>query len=138
MGRILVWILLAILVAAVAFIALNFWLNRNSEQEAGATMLVECTEECSQRGQCGITQDDQELTVVLGGLERPLVTEHNVYFTTGLPVSVVESTTRTLQQTNGEEFEQTFSRIEQRNNLGDIIKVGWVADWCVREVEENE
>ncbi len=136
MRKILTWalwiILILILAAVVYFVWTRFFAN--DEEAAGGTVELVCNTECANRGQCGTTVNDPQVQVVLGGLDSPTVDPamHDVFIISGAVVEVRETWTGEVEQANGRRFNETFSRVEFRNNFGDIAKRGWFPDWCIQ------
>lgn len=135
MRRILTWALWLFLILAVIAVAYYAWqyLAGDSEPPAGEQVILTCNTECADRGQCGTAQGEQEAPVVLGGTEGPVVEpkQHDVFFLAGTSVEIKQSMEATLIDTEGREFQHTFSRVEFVNPLGDIAATGWVAEWCI-------
>ncbi len=77
--------------------------------------------------------DERQLPVVLGGKDSPIVEpkQHDVFFLSGTGVEIKGNMEATLKEENGREFQETFSRIEFVNPIGDIAETGWVAEWCI-------
>ena len=137
MRRILTWILWLLLFVALAAVVYFVWtqfFGGDDGETIGTSVVLECTSECAERGQCGLTQDAPQVTVVLGGLDNPIVEpqQHNRFIVSGATVEVKEIRSEKLEQANGRQFDQQFSRVEFRNSIGDIQKTGWFADWCIR------
>ena len=136
MRRLLTYALWVILILAAIAVVIFVWrrFSGGDEDPIGGTVQLECTNDCAAYGQCGSLVDDPGVQVVLGGLESPKVDpgSHNTFFPNLVTVEVRETRNETIEQVNGRQFEQKFTRIEQRNNFGDVIGTGWVADWCIR------
>ena len=99
----------------------------------GSAVILECTAACSEHGQCGTTEESPKVEVVLGGLDGPAVEpqKHDRFMPSGVTVEIKETRTERLEQVNGRQYDQEFSRVEWRNSIGDIQKTGWFADWCI-------
>lgn len=84
-----------------------------------------CSQECSQRGQCGINEDGDEM--VLLSESAPGVVDHDVAAISGTPVSVTQQTELTVVQV------QDGSRIQTPFYLVEVpgARLGWVAGWCL-------
>lgn len=136
MRRVLTWLLWIILVVALAAVIYFVWTQfiSGGNEEVGTSVILECSTACRDYGQCGKTVGPPEVEVVLGGLDQPAVAPntHNRFIPAGVTVEVKETRTERLEQANGRQFDQQFSRVEWRNSIGDIQKTGWFADWCVR------
>jgi hypothetical protein len=97
-------------------------------QQVGEPRRLLCADECRQRGQCGLNQDQQ--LVVLGHRESPHITDHNVFFPDGQEVGMLEIQPRQLQTVLGREpLSVHFYRVTTPDNS----RTGWVAGWCVDE-----
>ncbi len=135
MRRILTWALWIILILAVIGVAFAAWryLTGGSDPPAGEQVIMVCSNDCAERGQCGTTTGEPDILVVLGGKDSPVVEpeQHDIFFPAGASVEIKESMQVTLQEQDGRQFDQTFSRVEFRNPIGDIAEIGWVAEWCV-------
>jgi hypothetical protein len=136
MRKFLTWGLWIILILAIIGIAYYAWTRLFNQPEEAAPEIVTlvCNKECADRGQCGTAQADSERTVVLGGKDGPVVEaeKHDVFFFSESSVEVKESMeVRLAEVEGGEEFSQTFSRVEWLNPMGDITETGWVAEWCI-------
>jgi hypothetical protein len=137
MRRILTWILWILLIVALAAVVYFVWtqfFGGDDEEAVGTIVVLECSSECSERGQCGRTQDAPQVEVVLGGLDGPIVEpqQHDRFIVAGATVEIKETRSEKMEQANGRQFDQQFSRVEFRNTMGDIQKTGWFADWCIR------
>jgi hypothetical protein len=130
----LVWILVIIGLAAVVYFFWARFFAADNELAVGSVATLECTSTCAEHGQCGTTVELPQAKVVLGGLDGPIVEpqQHNQFIPAGVEVTIKDTTSEELKQTNGRQFSQTFSRVEWRNAIGDIQKAGWFADWCVQ------
>lgn len=135
MRRILTWALWITLILIVIGVGYYAWqyLSDDSEPPAGEQVIMVCGTECSERGQCGTAQGEYDAPVVLGGKDGPVVEprQHDVFFLAGTAVEIKDSMEATLVDTDGREFQQTFSRVEFVNPMGDIAETGWVAEWCI-------
>lgn len=135
MRRILTWALWIILILAVIGVAYYAWryLSEDSEPPVGEQVILVCGTVCSERGQCGTAQGEHEAPVVLGGKDGPVVEpeQHDVFFLAGTSVTIKQSMEATLIDSDGREFQHTFSRVEFVNPIGDIAETGWVAEWCI-------
>ena len=138
MRRILTWALWILLIAALAAVIYFVWtqlIADGDEELVGTTVKLVCSAECRDRGQCGRTLEAPQLEVVLGGLDGPAVdaNTHDRFIPAGATVEIRETRTERVEQINGRQFDQSFSRVEWRNNIGDIQKTGWFADWCIEQ-----
>lgn len=134
MRRLLTWGLWIVLIAAVIGVGYAAWRYlANDPPPTGEQVIVTCSTECAERGQCGTTMDERQLPVVLGGKDGPIVEpkQHDVFFLSGTAVEIKDNMEATLKAENGREFQETFSRIEFVNPIGDIAETGWVAEWCI-------
>lgn len=134
MRRILTWALWLILIVGIGAVAYFAWQYfTGDEQPENEQVILVCSEECAERGQCGTSQGEIEAPVVLGGRNGPVVEpqQHDAAFLAGTSAELKESAEVTLVEDGGREFKQTFSRIEFVNPMGDIAESGWVADWCI-------
>lgn len=131
----LLWILLFLALAAAAYFVWTLIFGGDDEEVVGSSVRLECTSECSQHGQCGITVESPKVKVVLGGVDAPIVEplQHDRFILAGVTVEVKETRTEKVEQLNGRQFDQQFSRVEWRNAMGDIQKTGWFADWCIQQ-----
>jgi hypothetical protein len=125
------WIILILVVIGIAFAAWRYLAG--SEPPAGELVILVCSTECAERGQCGTLEGENKAPVVLGGANGPVVEpeQHDVFFLAGTSAEIKENMEVTLVEEGGREFQHTFSRIEFVNPLGDIAETGWVADWCI-------
>jgi hypothetical protein len=136
MRKILTWALWIFLILAVIAVAYFAWTRLISPPDEPAPEIVTlvCSNECAGRGQCGTAQGDGEKPVVLAGKDGPVVepNQHDVFFISGSSVEVKDSMEVMLVEVEGgENFPQTFSRVEWVNPMGDIVQTGWVAEWCI-------
>lgn len=138
MRRILTWILWILLIVALAavvyFVWTQFFGGGDDEEVVGTVVVLECNSECADRGQCGRTVGAPQVAVVLGGLDGPVVApeQFDRFIVAGASVEVKETRSEKMEQANGKQFDQQFSRVEFRNSIGDIQKTGWFADWCIQ------
>ena len=137
MRRILTWLLWVFLFIVLAVVIYWVWTQffaGDEEDVVGSVVKLECTSECAARGQCGTTVESPKVDVVLGGLDAPIVEpkQHDRYIPAGVTVEIKDTRSERLEQVNGRQFDQTFSRVEWRNTMGDVQKTGWFADWCVQ------
>jgi hypothetical protein len=136
MRKIFTWILwfflFVILAAVIYFVWTQFF--GGGEDSAGGTVVLDCNSECAARAQCGTTVNSPQVPVVLGGLDGPVLAAnlHDLFIASGVTVEVQETWTGEVQQADGRTFNEKFSRVEFRNNFGDIQKAGWFPDWCVK------
>ena len=87
---------------------------------------LSCNQTCTDRGQCGTLADGR--AVVLGNLEGPAVTNHNLTFPADTTAVIQAASTNVVETiTNPTRTEQTFYQVI----LNDGSKTGWVAGWCV-------
>ena len=130
----LLWILLIVAAAAVIYFLITRIFGGDDEEAVGSSVRLECTSACADHGQCGTSVESPKVEVVLGGLDAPIVEpqKHDRYIPSGAVVEVKETRTEKLEQLNGRQYDQTFSRVEWRNTIGDIQKTGWFADWCIQ------
>lgn len=95
----------------------------NEETLVGAALLV-CGRECSERGQCG--QSDQGEMVLLNS-EIPATFGHDMAFPEGTMVEIVHKEVRTaVQLSDSELFPVSFYLVNQPEH-----GQGWVAGWCI-------
>lgn len=129
----LLWILLVVILAAVIYFVWTQFISGGNEEVVGNSVVLDCTTACRDHGQCGTTVGPPEVEVVLGGLDQPAVSAetHNRFIPVGVMVEIKETRSEQLEQANGRQFEQGFSRVEWRNTIGDVQKTGWFADWCL-------
>jgi len=137
MRRLLTYALWFVVIVAAIAIIIFIWrrLTVDNQDTVGGTVQLECNDACADYGQCGTLVDEPAVTVVLGGLESPKVDagSQDVFFPNMVTVEIRETREETLEQlSTGRQFQVKFSRIEQRNNFGDVVGTGWVPDWCVR------
>lgn len=131
-------VLIFAVVVAVAVVACGGGENADvvpegeGQQQPGAQpaaqVTLQCSEECSARGQCGKTADGAD--VILLNLEGPAVepTEHDLVVPVNTPVTVQETRPVALvEEATGAQFQHDFHRvfIAQQN------AEGWVAEWCL-------
>ncbi len=130
----LLWILLIVAIAAVVYFVWTQFFGNGAEEAVGSTAVLACTNECAARGQCGTTVESPKVEVVLGGLDGPVVEpqQHDRFIPAGATVEIKETRSEKLEQINGRQFDETFSRVEWRNTIGDIQKTGWFANWCIQ------
>jgi hypothetical protein len=136
MRRILTWILWIILIVALAAVIYFVWVQffgSDDEEAVGSLVILECTSACTEHGQCGTTQESPKVQVVLGGIDEPVVEPlmHDRFILAGVTVEIKEARSEKLEQVNGRQYDQGFSRVEWRNSIGDVQKTGWIADWCI-------
>lgn len=136
MRRILTWILWIVLFIILAAVIYFVWTQffRDGEESAGGTVELVCSADCADRGQCGTMVNSPQAKVVLGGIDSPVLASgmHDQFIISGAVVEVRETWTGQVEQANGRVFSEKFSRVEFRNNFGDIQKTGWFPDWCVK------
>ena len=92
---------------------------------------IECTQECAERGQCGVLPDDRR--AVLANEGRPAVRDHNRFFIDETPVTVREVSDRQLiaardrvpLTVEATPFPHLFYRVEGEG------KNAWVSEWCI-------
>lgn len=127
------WILLIVVFIAVGYFVWTQFFGGDDEEIVGSAVILECTAACSEHGQCGTTEESSKVEVVLGGLDGPVVEpqKHDRFIPSGVTVEIKETRTERLEQVNGRQYDQEFSRVEWRNSIGDIQKTGWFADWCI-------
>ncbi len=138
MRRILTWALWILLIVALAAVIYFVWtqlIADGDEELVGTSVTLVCSAECKDRGQCGRTLESPQLEVVLGGLDGPAVeaNTHDRFIPAGATVEIKETRTEKVEQINGRQFDEDFSRVEWRNNIGDIQKTGWFANWCIEQ-----
>jgi hypothetical protein len=129
------WILLIVALGAVIYFVWTQVITDDEEELVGSSVKLVCSSACRDRGQCGRTLESPQLEVVLGGLDGPAVeaNTHDRFIPAGATVEIRETRTERLEQINGRQFDENFSRVEWRNNIGDIQKTGWFADWCIEQ-----
>ena len=129
----ILWIVLFLIIAAVVYFVWTQF-SGGGEESVGGTVVLDCSSECADRAQCGTTVNSPQAQVVLGGLDGPILAAntHDVFIISGTTVEVKETWTGEVQQANGRKFDEKFSRVELRNNFGDVQKTGWFPDWCVK------
>lgn len=136
MRKILTWILWIILFLILAAVVYFVWTRffGADEESVGGTVVLECNSDCAARGQCGTTVNSPQAMVVLGGIDRPILEagKHDRFIVSGATVEVKETWTGEVEQANGRVTNEKFSRVELRNNFGDIMKTGWFPDWCIK------
>lgn len=137
MRRILTWFLWIFLIVVLAVVIYWVWtqfFGGDEDDAVGSVVTLECTSECAARGQCGTAVETPKVAVVLGGLDAPAVEPQyqNQFIPAGATVEIKDTRSEKLEQANGRQFDETFSRVEWRNSIGDIQKTGWFADWCVQ------
>ena len=137
MRRILTWLLWILLIVALGAVVYFVWtqlFGSDDEEVVGSSVILECTPACTEHGQCGTTEESPKVKVVLGGLDAPAVEPqtHDRFIPAGVTVEIKETRTEKLEQVNGRQYDQEFSRVEWRNTIGDIQKTGWFADWCIK------
>lgn len=119
-----------------AFLVLVFLLlvacGRNETPLAtGEQAQIACSEECSDRGQCGTLNDGRR--AVLGGEFGPAVSGHTRFFLDETLVTIAEIQQRDLiaardgvaLTTEATAFPHLFYRVEGEG------KSAWVSEWCV-------
>lgn len=131
------WIILIIGLFALGYAAYRYFFASEDQASLPTQVFLECSTDCRDRGQCGVTEDDEAVQVILGAADGPAVEpdSHDRYFVEGTAVEVLATQMRELEQVDGFRFEHKFSNVEERNAFGDIVRTGWVADWCVRYAE---
>jgi hypothetical protein len=83
-----------------------------------------CSEECSDRGQCGIT-DTGEVFVLLATHEPALI-DHDLALAANTKITITQEETLTvLQVTDEEQFVVPFYKV-----LAPDRREAWVAGWC--------
>ncbi|MEM7117694.1 MAG: hypothetical protein AAF614_35000 [Chloroflexota bacterium] len=97
-----------------------------SELELEGEAVVTCSDECSLRGQCGTGLD--ESVYVLGGIDAPLVQNHNRIFADNTAVTIKSRLPQNLQRI---EDNQQFSLNFYEVTASESGKAGWIAGWCV-------
>lgn len=138
--RALAWIIGIVILLGAVFAAIYFGLIRpGGTQEITDRAIVECTEECAARAQCGTRQSDGAL-VVLGGADGPTVEpeSHNRFFISGNNLAVNSTAIARVKgyDDGGQQEDITFYRLEQAGTEGQPAKAAWVAQWCVRAPEQ--
>jgi len=135
MSRIFTWLLWGLLILVLAAVIYFVWLQffGTDEEVIGSSVILECTSACTEHGQCGTFEETPNVQVVLGGVDAPVVEphKHDSYILAGVTAEIKEARTEKLEQVNGRQYDQEFSRVEWRNAIGDIQKTGWFADWCI-------
>jgi hypothetical protein len=128
------WILLIVALAAVVYFVWTQFFAGDDEEVVGSAVILECTAACTEHGQCGMSEESPKVEVVLGGLDAPAVepNTHDRFIPSGVTVEIKETRTERLEQVNGRQYDQDFSRVEWRNTIGDIQKTGWFANWCIK------
>lgn len=102
--------------------------NGDGQSSVGQGATLTCSQECSNRGQCG--QSQERGTVVLLNIEAPAVaaTDHDLAIAAGTVVEVVEvSPVNVVENATGFEFPVNFYRVF----IPDRNTQAWVAGWCV-------
>ena len=92
---------------------------------------IVCTEQCAERGQCGVLPDDRR--AVLANEGRPAVWDHNRFFVDEALVTVREVSNRELIASRNRApltveatpFPHLFYRVEGEG------KNAWVSEWCI-------
>ena len=91
----------------------------------GNALLV-CSPECSERGQCG---DSDQGEMVLLNSEIPATFGHDMAIPDGTEVNIVHEENRTAVQLNdNEQFPVSFYLVSQPEH-----GQGWVAGWCIEQ-----
>ena len=93
--------------------------------------VIVCTDECAERGQCGVLLDDRR--AVLANEGRPAVVDHNRFFLDETPVNIREVSDRQLiaardrvpLTVESTPFPHLFYRVEGEG------KNAWVSEWCI-------
>lgn len=97
----------------------------------GQARLV-CSGACAERGQCGTIQGEGQ--VVLGGRSNATTVAHDVYFPAETQVLIANAQSYPLQQlSGGEPFLINFYAIISPGG-----EAGWVAGWCLAEVQGGQ
>ena len=113
-----------ILLATTACLSLFNAVRYGDDQVLTGDARLTCSEECSLRGQCGVSVD--ESVYVLGGLDGVAVADHRRAFLDDTPVTIKSHVERSVQPTEGgESFLLNFYEVTTAE------KAGWVAGWCV-------
>lgn len=143
MARIGRWILIilgAIAVAVAAYYLYQFFFGNGdpaSEIDLGKEVVLACSEDCANYGQCGTKMDDG-LYVVLAGKENIMVEQQDLYFIDMIDATVTAKNTAVVNVTsietgivNEEGMEVQFWKVKELGETAENLKEGWVADWCV-------
>ena len=92
------------------------------ELELEGEARITCGDECSARGQCGTAAD--ESIFVLGGIDTPLVQNHNRVFPDNTTVTIKSRVAQNLQQIeDSQQFSLTFYEV----TAPVLGRAGWVA-----------
>jgi hypothetical protein len=105
--------------------------NENVPFVRDEQVLVTCSEECANRGQCGVMTDERR--AVLANESGPAVTLQDRFFIEGATVVVVESSQRELFAAldgapliaETTPFPHMFYRVSGEG------KTAWVSEWCL-------
>ena len=97
-------------------------------QQVETQLRLECTEQCRERGQCGLLENED--MVVLGHSASPHTINHDVLFPNGTVVVEIQTQSRTASSPTEERLNILFHEVRADNS-----QRGWVADWCVVGIE---
>ncbi|MEJ2754211.1 MAG: hypothetical protein P8169_16290, partial [Chloroflexota bacterium] len=113
-----IWIIVILAIIGAAYFAWQYFSGDENEEPEQVTLV--CSQDCADRGQCGEAQSGNDAAVVLGGKDGPAVeaNQHDVVFLAGSAATVRGSMEATLLDSDGREFNQTFSRVEALNPMG--------------------
>ncbi len=91
-----------------------------------------CSSACAERGQCGTVQDRGK--VVLGGRTAATTLAHDVYFPVDAQAQIAAVQSFPVQQVSGgEPFAINFYAVIVPEG-----EAGWVAGWCLAEVQGTQ
>jgi len=107
-----------------------------SEVILSGNAVLTCSQECRDRGQCGVAVGTENQFVLIGSPEQPTTRPRQFALPTGSTVAIISAPTATtlvlVSDPNAREQVNFYPvTIPDRNNAS-----GWVAGWCLAEVSQ--
>lgn len=122
-----IWLALAMtILPACRLLNRNPILGHEAEFQPQAQVRTSCNDTCSQRGQCGLTVEGNQM--ILGGQNGPMVANHDRIFPSNTTVTILASSVQTIEPVlGGERSDLRFYQIQPQDGR----PPGWVAGWCL-------
>lgn len=107
-----------------------------SEIILSGNAILTCSQECRDRGQCGVAQGTENQFVLIGSTEQPTTRPRQFALPTGSTVTIIstpqETTLVLISDPNAREKVNFYPvTVPDRGSAG-----GWVAGWCLAEVTQ--